>query len=313
VLCLALVSAAACSHDWSANGDGEDDAAREAEGGGEIDATDGADTPDGESAAPDDGLDADDGDEDGLPDGQPAEDATADDGLLDVPPVCGDGVVQAGEECDDGNCVDGDGCDNDQTYSCHGNTECDDLDVCTTEACVPSETGRHCVVEFNTLTCDDGDPCTTGDHCDGGDCVPTASAMPWYRDNDGDGYGDPGVSTCRPDPTEPWVERNTDCCDLLPDVNPAQTGFFSTAYDCAGAVRWDYDCDGLVEPQWSGCVACSVTPDGSCAATPGWLVGPSGACEVPVCGVGGSFASVCTRGGGGCTPGVVTDTIQSCN
>jgi hypothetical protein len=145
-------------------------------------------------------------------------------------------------------------------------------------------------------------------------CVPTASLAPWYRDEDGDGYGDPGAWTCRPDPGDRWVTNNGDCCDLLPDVNPAQTAFFDAPYDCAGAVQWDYDCDGLVEPQSPGCVACAVDAVGNCTTTPGWQLGPGGDCSVPACGEGGPFVTLCIRGGGApCAPGLVTDRFQLCN
>jgi len=321
VLCLAAVLAAACGHDWSAGGDGEDDTASEAEGGGEVDADADADadTPDGDAPEPDEGLDAAEGDADGLPDELPAEDAdaedaTADDAPIDIPPTCGDGVVDPGEECDDGNCVDGDGCDSDQTYSCHLNSDCpDDGNVCTTESCTAAETGRLCIVELNTLPCDDGNPCSSGDRCDGSVCIPTASLAPWYQDADGDGYGDPGVWTCRPGTGDPWVTNNGDCCDLLFDVNPGQSAFFNTAYDCAGLASWDYDCDGLAEPQSPSCVTCTVAPDGACTTTPGWLPGPGGECGVPACGEGGSFVTLCVRGAGSCVPGLVADMFQPCN
>lgn len=68
-----------------------------------------------------------------------------------VPPVCGNGVLETfslitrGEQCDDGNGVEGDCCD----------TSCD-----------PVPAGSPC---------DDLNPCTTGDQCDGnGICVGTA-------------------------------------------------------------------------------------------------------------------------------------------
>jgi len=51
--------------------------------------------------------------------------------------ICGDSYTDPalGEECDDGNTVNGDGCDNDCTYSCHGDSECTDSYVCTTDRC----------------------------------------------------------------------------------------------------------------------------------------------------------------------------------
>jgi cysteine-rich repeat protein len=60
--------------------------------------------------------------------------------------VCGNGVVQPGETCDDGNVADGDCCSAD----------------CSTAA--PDDT-----------PCDDGNTCTSGDHCAAGACVPTST------------------------------------------------------------------------------------------------------------------------------------------
>jgi len=280
---LAVASAAACSHDWSPASDGELDA----------EAGDAAD--------------------DGLADESAGDDATAEDGAGDA--TCeADGVVEAGEECDDGNCVDGDGCDHDQTFSCHVDTDCADDNACTTEACEPTSTGRACAVTFTSDPCDDGDPCTTGDHCAEGACVPVETAVRWYLDADGDGWGDPDTWSCDPDPTRRWVDNHGDCCDRLSDVRPDQISFFGAAYACTpGVSQWDYDCDGLLEPQLLGCVVCATSPDGSCATTPGWMREVGTECEAPFCGESGSYVTACANLGGACQPSVLADTVQPCN
>ncbi len=52
------------------------------------------------------------------------------DGTPDGGGECGDGEPDEGEQCDDGNEINGDGCDNDCTYSCAGDDDCLDENVC---------------------------------------------------------------------------------------------------------------------------------------------------------------------------------------
>lgn len=61
--------------------------------------------------------------------------------LIQLGSICGDGAVGPGEECDDGNDIDG--------------------DCCTTT----------CEIDLSGSICDDGDPCTQGDGCFGGECA----------------------------------------------------------------------------------------------------------------------------------------------
>ena len=71
--------------------------------------------------------------------------------------------------CDDGNpCTTGDHCQ-DGSCSSDGLADCDDQDPCTTDLCEPTTGG--CVHSLNEGPCDDGDLCTTGDHCALGDCI----------------------------------------------------------------------------------------------------------------------------------------------
>ncbi len=54
-------------------------------------------------------------------------------------------------------------------------TRCNDNNSCTTDTCV-ADTGA-CVNTPNTIACDDGNPCTTGDICSNGACQPGTSAL----------------------------------------------------------------------------------------------------------------------------------------
>jgi cysteine-rich repeat protein len=77
--------------------------------------------------------------------------------------LCGDGVLDAGEECDDNDLDAGDGCDA----------------TCQIEACYSCASGEPSVcAPNNTLPCDDGNACTTGDACSGGTCVSTPITCP---------------------------------------------------------------------------------------------------------------------------------------
>jgi len=70
---------------------------------------------------------------------------------------CDDGdACTTGDACADGTCVGGPGPD------------CDDQNPCTDDSCDPEGGCRHA---SNTLPCDDGDACTTGDTCADGTCV----------------------------------------------------------------------------------------------------------------------------------------------
>ncbi|MDI7268798.1 MAG: lamin tail domain-containing protein [Myxococcota bacterium] len=72
-----------------------------------------------------------------------------------------------GTPCDDGNaCTLDDSC---AGGACLGTAlDCNDLNPCTTDPC-DRETGL-CAPFWNTEPCDDGNPCTLGDTCGGGEC-----------------------------------------------------------------------------------------------------------------------------------------------
>ncbi len=84
---------------------------------------------------------------------------------------------------------------------------------------------------FTPEDCDDGDPLVNPDavevcdgadnNCDGNiDVNEAVDATPWYKDGDGDGYGDPagGIATCSQPPG--FVPDGTDCDDANPATNP---------------------------------------------------------------------------------------------
>jgi hypothetical protein len=100
-----------------------------------------------------------------------------------APPNCDDANLCTSDSCDTGSgcvnanntlsCDDSDACttvDICSGGSCVGGTppNCDDANLCTTDFC-DSESG--CLNTNNTISCTDGDACTTADTCAGGSCV----------------------------------------------------------------------------------------------------------------------------------------------
>lgn len=118
--------------------------------------------------------------------------------ISDVQPMDGGPLCTSGADCDDGNpctedvcryngtcfydpltlkpCEDGDPCTlADQCTSdgiCEGTQtlDCDDLNPCTIDICVPGQGCTH-DIEENGVACDDGDICTSGDNCLDAECV----------------------------------------------------------------------------------------------------------------------------------------------
>lgn len=148
--------------------------------------------------------------------------------------MCGDHTMDAGEECDDGNANDGDGCDADCTFSCHGDSECQDTNKCNgSESCTLAS--HTCAAATEPLVCDDSDMCTT-DTCDAASgCVFTSVLV----DHDGDHSFAPTAS-CGGD----------DCDDNDQTRYPGAPELCGSAVDnnCDGqagmAPTWYRDCDG---------------------------------------------------------------------
>jgi len=107
--------------------------------------------------------------------------------------ICGDGAVGPGEQCDDGNDVDGD---------------------CCTSACMLG----------GGSICDDGDPCTVGDGCFGGECAgaPVVCGM---------------CETCVPESGGCITAPRTDCV-VSSDPSRGQLQFKNKEKDAGDKVLW---------------------------------------------------------------------------
>ncbi len=104
-------------------------------------------------------------------------------------------------------------------------------------------------------------------------CVGTGeTALTWYRDADGDGYGLAGDAVLGCDRPSGYVAQGGDCMDTNAQVHPGQTAYFSAH---RGDGTFDYNCDGQDDlnpndPNPGG------PPPGDCGET------ASGGCVRPV-------------------------------
>ncbi|SEQ58914.1 hypothetical protein SAMN05444359_11268 [Neolewinella agarilytica] len=77
----------------------------------------------------------------------------------------------------------------------------------------------------------------------------------WYRDADGDGFGDPSVVTIAKDRPEGYVNNDKDCYDNNARAFPGQSDYFT---EHRGDGSFDYDCDNTISVQYNlvggGCV-----------------------------------------------------------
>ncbi len=69
---------------------------------------------------------------------------------------------------------------------CNSSKDCDDKNPCTSNAC----TSGKCVQTFNNNKCNSSDPCSAGDLCSFGKCVPVHSTMVYYVAGNGYGFKD---------------------------------------------------------------------------------------------------------------------------
>ena len=188
----------------------------------------------------------------------------------------GDGTDVAAEDSDS------DGADADRCLD--GGVSCDDGNPCTDDRCDPA---LGCVRDPNSAPCDDLDPCTAGDACRDGACRPATVLASWYRDEDGDSYGNGAAEVCDAEPPSGYVADRTDCCDTDPDVHPAQESWFDVARRC-GDESFDYDCSGLEELRWTGTGGGCSLSGGLCRSTVGWQ-----GSTPPACGAAGHWISEC--------------------
>jgi len=154
--------------------------------------------------------------------------------------------------CDDNNACNGvETCD--ATLGCQAATapNCDDSNVCTTDSC---DTTLGCVHVNNTLACDDGSLCTTGDVCAGGSCQGTPTSCTDGLTCNGAEFCDPADGTCKPG-TPPDCNDNNPCTDDL-------------CSEAAGGCQHTPVTNGTVCNDGSLCTTGDTCQAGACSGTP---------------------------------------------
>jgi hypothetical protein len=181
--------------------------------------------------------------------------------------------------------------------TCSDPAHCAANDYCTgTGACLakkadsipctlPSEcTSGNCSggVCCNTACDGVGLTCAQAGHlgqcqCMGVTCAAGVACQIFYRDADGDTFGNASgtiaAGTATPGcmgvaPPAGFVADKTDCDDGDANVHPGQTTFFGTA--SKGIGTFDYDCDKTIEkqtPEYPGALCRFCGPTSNCAAT----------------------------------------------
>jgi hypothetical protein len=133
--------------------------------------------------------------------------------------------------------------------TCNDNNSCTQSDTCQNGVCrgtaVTCASGQRCV--SGSCTCDTTS-CSTG-CCLNNQC---SQKITCYQDADGDGYGNPAVSSsvCSASCPGASVSNNKDCCDIAGDftaasMHPGADFHTSPANDCN--IAWDWDCSGTIE------------------------------------------------------------------
>lgn len=258
-----------------------------------------------------------------IPGCKPCEtDGDCDDGNPCTKETCATGECVyeglTGTDCSDGNpCTLGDVC---QDGACASGAmkECDDQKVCTDDSCDPS-TGQ-CAHKFNTLSCDDGSPCTLQDQCFQGSCIGTPVSC-----DDG--------NVC----TNDSCDLATGKCVNAYNAKPCDDGKFCTVNDqcsqgaCAGSVvtcndnnpctkdSCDEANDKCVNDPITGCLNCALDKDcnDGNACTQGKCVNSK--CEFTLlngtpCEDGNKCTANDSCKSGACQPGIpVVCTSKVCN
>jgi hypothetical protein len=129
------------------------------------------------------------------------------------------------------------------------------------------------------------------DNCDGNidEGEGGANCQTWYRDFDGDGWGDAGTSKCLCGPSlllKYTTQTTGDCCDLDGNARPGQAAWFGTANACGS---FDYNCNGSAEKELTatGFCDCGGIICTTCVKASGWDGG------VPACGGSANWIDSC--------------------
>jgi hypothetical protein len=232
---------------------------------------------------------------------------------------CGDGKKCLGNDCrivhecsSDNDCTEhGLLCDTAAGYcaECRRHSDCPEVYHCHLGECAPDvcESGQTACESGAIVICktagdgfDNPQPCAQGaciqrgataacETPDGGagdggaaDGASTCTAV-YYRDDDGDGFGDPEVTLTACTAPAGYVDNADDCYDHNGDAKPGQTEYFDVH---RGDGSFDYDCAGGETPRYPDTGACGGSVP-TCTLTQGW----DG--SVPACGTTSGWITGC--------------------
>lgn len=142
---------------------------------------------------------------------------------------------------------------------CDDGSFCSEESVCRSGVCTATR-AKACAA---LNACDEASDACICAACSGADGSCTAQRI-WYRDADGDGFGDPtsGTVACTA-PQGFSAGPATDCCDRDRNSYPGQTLSFSKPNACGS---WDYDCSSTTSYSLAcaGATACGCISRGNC-------------------------------------------------
>jgi hypothetical protein len=222
----------------------------------EVDEADAADAPTWYLDADDDGF----GDE-----SEPLVQCEAPDGFVSE--------SKMGFDCDDSSAAfypgaDESDCTDPSDYNCDGSVAYEDVDADGWAACEECDDADPEVNPDATEICDEIDnDCDTATD-DEDDSLDTATAIDWYRDADGDGFGDEDESLLLCAAPTGFVEESAEGFDC----NDSDDAYYPGAEESDCSDPSDYNCDGSVAYEdadadgWAACEECDdadpqVNPD----------------------------------------------------
>lgn len=180
---------------------------------------------------------------------------------------------------------------------CYGNGTCDADLVCASNLCVRLPDAAV----------------PRGDASPDQSC---ASPRLMYPDSDGDGFGSvasAGAMLCPPAPG--YVDNNEDCADGDPRAHPRQMGFFGEPVIGPAAKRYDFNCDGVDEPDAHVCDSATICSNRGYTECETPFAPSCWGTEVQACGVR-KIVESCTLNGSAldftCDPVFVGEVTQPC-
>jgi hypothetical protein len=131
---------------------------------------------------------------------------------------------------------------------CGSCTACAAGTHCSSGSCVECTTDSQCsggkTCQQNKCTCPSTTPACGNTCCASSSCCVNGAcqAKPtWYRDFDGDGFGDSGTTSQACTQPTGYVPDHSDCCDKDGQVHPGSNACSSNLNGCGA---YDYDCSG---------------------------------------------------------------------